>query len=1176
MEKSINNNPESKMNGTIVHRATIRDILSQCSHHLDKNWIDIDEITEAINGMLGEDVTLNQLYYFIADYCAGKISYHIDYNKLASRVCVQRLHKATDENYKNIVEKLYNNLDVQGNPSPLISREFYDLVINNADRIQNVLDFEKDYQLDYFGLKTLERSYLLRINIKSDKEKDKGKKQMKTKILERPQHLFMRTALFIHGSNLEKAFETYRNMSDRYFTHATPTLFNAGSTKPQGSSCFLLTMNDSLDGIFKIIDKCAKISKAAGGIGVDISRIRANKSYIRGTNGFSNGIIPLCCVLNTVAKYVNQGGKRNGSIACFLETWHADIYEFCDLRKNTGNEETKARDLFIALWISDLFMKRVESDGLWSLMCPDECPNLTETYGEEFEKLYEQYEREGRYKRQVYARDLWFHILEAQIETGTPYMLFKDNINKKSNQSNIGIIRSSNLCVHGSTMILTTTGYHEIKSLVDQWVTIWNGSEWSLVNIKRTGKHKNLVRVSLSNGAYLDCTPEHKFYVQKGFARGKQIEIAANNLQIDDNLIKFDLPNARDFEPTEIFMHPYTHGIFCGDGTTYDNYSKTLKYAKIDLYGEKKELLEHIDYTHCSYYDEADKCTLVLPKNLRPKFDIPMYSDIATKLRWFEGYCDADGTIARNGTNEALQITSIEKEFLIKVRYMLHTLGIESKITLNKDARIELLPDGCGGQKEYECKQLWRLLVSSSALYKLAMIGFKPHRLKFTIRKPNRNAEQFVHVTSIEKSYQDVDTYCFMEPIRHMGVFNGILTGQCAEIVEVTSDDEVAVCNLASICLPRFCEVNPTTNKLEFNFKKLVEISKIATYNLNNLIDKNYYPVEQAKTSNLRHRPIGIGVQGLADVYNQMGFPFGSDESNKLNKQIFETIYFGALTASNEIARKTGKPYETFEGSPFSKGQLQFHLWGISEDSFSMGYDWEELIENIKTFGTSNSLLTALMPTASTSQIMGNCESFEPYLSNIFTRSTLAGDFIVVNQNLVKDLIKRNLWSKDMRNQIVINNGSVQSIDNIPGDLKEIYKTAFEIKQKHIVRQAIDRGCFIDQTQSMNLFIDKPDYVKLESAHFDGWKNGLKTGMYYLRSQPAINPIKFGIDVDLINKFTKVQSNIGADIDDDSELTKEIEQPQIEYRTKKDRQDKPLEKGKSKERGYVACEMCSS
>ena len=1116
-----------------MYENIIKDIIKRNMTHLDRKWLKVDDIIKNILNMLGEDTTLNQLYYLISDYCAGKISYHPDYNKLASRVCVERLHKFTDDNYENVLKKACANVDVHGNHAPLISDEFYQNAIKNMSKIKKALKYDRDYNIDYFGMRTLERSYLFK------DQKDGGK------IIERPQHLFMRTALFIHGNDLEKAFETYDLISERYFTHATPTLFNAGSTKPQGSSCFLLTMKDSLDGIFETISECAKISQSAGGIGIDISRIRANKSYIRGTNGLSNGIIPLCKVLNAVANYVNQGGKRMGSIAIYMQPFHPDIYDFCELRRNNKNEDSKARDLFLALWVPDIFMKRVEEDGKWSLMCPDECPNLTETYGNEFEELYTKYEKQGKYKKQVQARDLWFHILESQIETGTPYILFKDAINRKSNQMNVGIIRSSNLCVHEDTMILTKKGNIPIKNMVDSQVDVWNGTEWSNVTIKQTASNVDLIRVTLSNGSYLDCTPEHKFYIQNGI-------IDACKLKKGDILIKWELPSAHDIEATDLTFKypytPYTHGLWCGDTN---------------------------DTTFINNLD-----------------NVPLNCTIDVKLRWFEGYCDAAATIVYDDSNKMLRVVSINRDFMLNIKYMLQTLGVDGKLTKKN------------GKTKHNYKEIWRLMLNSYELYKLVELGFNPKHLKFNVPNfdnvpkfdnvPNfdnvpkfDNVPNFVKVVSIENSYKNVNTYCFNEPKKHMGIFNGILTGQCSEITEVTTDNEIAVCNLASICLPRFLEthveiindvktekqIDPETNeeieveivveikkeKKIFNFDKLKKVAQVATYNLNKLIDKNYYPVDKAKNSNLSHRPIGLGIQGLACLYNQMGYSFGSEESNILNKKIFETIYFGALTESNNIAITNGKPYDTFKGSPFSKGQLQYHLWGKTEDDMLMDYDWKGLIESIKTHGTSNSLLTALMPTASTSQIMGNSECFEPYLSNIFTRSTLAGEFVVVNQHLVNDLLKLGLWSNDMRNKIIVYNGSVQQIPEIPDNIKEVYKTAFEIKQKHIIQQAIDRGIFIDQTQSMNLFVDKPDFKKITSCHFYSWKNGLKTGQYYLRSMPSVDAVKFGIDIDVINKI-KGKSN---------------DLPIVYRRNKKPKDDKD-KKDIKKGRSYNECEMCSS
>lgn len=735
--------------------------------------IDLLKLSYKISKTLPKTMNEDEFYLYISDYCIFECSYDIYYSYIASFISMERLHKITPSNILDVAKLLYFNLDVHNNVSPLISEKVYNMIEIHHEKIQKILDknSNRDYGFDFFGIKTLERSYLFKIH------------HSKYKFVERPQTTFLRVAMGIHLDNIDDALETYDLMSDKYFTHATPTLFNAGTNRSQMSSCFLVGVEDSIEDIFTVLGELAFISKWAGGLGLHLTSIRARGSIIRKTNGESDGIVPLAVVINKLAKYINQGGKRKGSIACYLEPWHADIFEFCELRLNTGNDDNRARDLFLALWIPDLFMKRVEENGMWSLMCPDESPHLNTCHGSAFEELYTKYEAEGRYKKQVKAVDLWKHIMTSQQETGFPYTLFKDSANNKSNQKNLGTIRSSNLCT---------------------------------------------------------------------------------------------------------------------------------------------------------------------------------------------------------------------------------------------------------------------------------------------------------------------------------------------EIIQYSDSNETAVCNLASICLPRF--IDPVTKM--FNHEKLIRVCRVIVRNIDKIIDINYYPTEKSRRSNLRHRPMGIGVQGLADVYNLMGYPFDSDEALLLNKQIFETIYYGCLDESKELAKKKGH-YETFKGSPFSQGLLQFHLWNKSEKDLLMGYDWNKLIEEIKLFGTRNSLLTTIMPTASTSQIMGNSEMIEPYMSNIFVRSTLAGEFIVVNNNLMNDLQKLGIWSEDIRKKLIIENGSVQRIDEIPQHIKDIYKTSFEIKQKKIIQQAADRGIFMDQSQSMNIFMAEPNFDLLNSILFTGWKLGLKTGMYYFRTLPAVNPINFGIDVEDIKRLTK-------------------------------------------------------
>ena len=733
--------------------------IEKLCYGLDTNYVSpVDIAMKVINGLY-DGVTTVELDNLAAETAATMTTKHPDYAKLAARIAISNLHKVTSKSFSNTMKRLYTYVDPKtGENAPLISKEAYGIIKKNAALLDSNIIYDRDFGYDYFGFKTLERSYLMKID---------------GNIVERPQHMLMRVAVGIHMDDIDSVLETYNLLSEKWFTHATPTLFNAGTPKPQLSSCFLLTMkDDSIDGIYDTLKQCAKISQSAGGIGLSIHNVRATGSYIKGTGGVSNGIVPMLRNFDMTARYVDQGGgKRKGSFAIYLEPWHADIFDFLDLKKNHGKEELRARDLFYALWISDLFMKRVEDNDMWSLFCPNEAPGLAECYGEEFEKLYTKYEKEGKYRRQVKAQDLWFEVLEAQIETGTPYMLYKDAANKKSNQKNLGTIKSSNLCT---------------------------------------------------------------------------------------------------------------------------------------------------------------------------------------------------------------------------------------------------------------------------------------------------------------------------------------------EIIEYTAPDEVAVCNLASIALPKF-----VTEEGTYDHQKLYEITKVITRNLNKVIDINYYPVPEARNSNMRHRPIGIGVQGLADTFIQLRMPFESEEARGLNEDIHETIYYAAMEASMEIAMEEGA-YETFKGSPVSKGIFQFDMWGVTPSSGR--WDWDSLKRNVKKHGVRNSLLLAPMPTASTSQILGNNECFEPYTSNIYTRRTLSGEFIVVNKHLLKDLIELNLWNDDMKNQLIAANGSVQNIPEIPQNIKDLYKTVWEISQKAIIDMAADRGAYICQSQSMNVHIQDPNFGKLTSMHFYAWKKGLKTGMYYLRSKAAASAIQFTVD----------------------------------------------------------------
>ncbi len=751
---------------------------------------------------LHEGIKTTDLDNLAAEVAATLTVRHPDYGQLAARIAVSNLHKETKKDFSEVMKDLHDYVNPKtGKAASLIADDVYEVIEKNADLLDSALIYDRDFSYDFFGFKTLERSYLLKLD---------------GKIAERPQHMMMRVSLGIHGADVQSAIETYNLMSQGFFTHATPTLFNAGTPRPQMSSCFLLTMkDDSITGIFETLTQTAKISQYAGGIGLSIHNIRASGSYISGTNGYSNGLIPMLRVFNDTARYVDQGGgRRKGSFAIYLEPWHSDIFEFLDLKKNHGKEEMRARDLFYALWIPDLFMQRVEEDGNWTLMCPNECPGLSDAYGDEFEALYTGYEAAGKGRKVIRARELWDQILESQIETGTPYMLYKDAANKKSNQKNLGTIKSSNLCT---------------------------------------------------------------------------------------------------------------------------------------------------------------------------------------------------------------------------------------------------------------------------------------------------------------------------------------------EIMEYTSSDEVAVCNLASLALPMYVRDG------KFDHKQLYDVTYVATKNLNKVIDRNFYPVIEGKNSNLRNRPIGLGVQGLADTFIKLRLPFTSLGAKQLNKDIFETMYFAALTASKDLAKAEGA-YETYEGSPMSQGIFQYEMWGLTDGETSGRWDWAGLRKEIAQYGVRNSLLLAPMPTASTSQILGNNECFEPYTSNIYTRRVLSGEFIVVNKHLLVDLVKRGLWDDAMKNEIISANGSVQNIDRIPQDLKDLYKTVWELSMRDIIDMAADRGVFIDQSQSLNLFVESPNFAKLTSMHFHAWKKGLKTGMYYLRTKAATDAIKFTVEkkAEAVTDDVQQTGTASVEIETPSGIVEiaiepEIRQPRITY-----------------------------
>ena len=975
---------------------------------------------------LYDRISTTKIDELTAEQCASMSSLHPEYNILAGRITVSNHHKNTSNSFVDVMQQLYQYKDKHQKSAPLVSEEFIAVIrtIGGKKVLDKLCMYERDYLIEYFGFKTLEKSYLMKINGKT---------------VERPQHMWLRVAIGIHGTNLPKIIETYDHMSQKYFTHATPTLFNAGTPHPQLSSCYLLSMeDDSIDGIFNTLKDCALISKWAGGIGLHIHNVRATGSHIRGTNGVSNGIVPMLKVFNNTAKYVDQGGgKRNGSFAIYLEPWHADILMFLQMRKNHGDEELKARDLFYALWIPDLFMERVKMNADWTVMCPDECPGLSDIYGDDFVALYEKYEKEGKGRETMKARDLWLQVLDAQMETGTPYLLYKDAANQKSNQKNIGTIKSSNLCVAPDTFILTDKGYFTISSFVDETVNVWNGKEWSEVIVKKTGENQALIEVKTNDGCTLECTPYHKFFIYDEI-QNITIEKEAKDLNPSDIIMSCDFPVISNNS----------------ENRNITKKQRSQAYSNGVLFAEFHENMNYLP-------DEE-------------------FMSIELKLEWIAGLIDTNGLFV----DSALIIYNIYIDSLFVIKFFLQTCGINPFVNLR------------------------RLIIYAGDLQKLYDLGMtlrKPSRIDNNSMNYGNTPRQKVRIVSVVDNGRIDDTYCFTEPKRHAGIFNGMLTSQCTEIIQYSDDKETAVCNLASIALPTFISYGPTV----FDYKKLHEVTKIVTENLNKIIDINYYPTTKTKTSNLRHRPIGIGIQGLADVFLLFRLPFVSDTSKQMNRDIFETIYHAALEKSCELAEIEGW-YETFPGSPASQGILQFDMWEI--DPGSSRYDWTALKTRIMKSGLRNSLLLAPMPTASTSQILGFNECIEPITSNIYSRRTLAGEFILVNKYLMHDLIELDLWNETLKNNIIQNNGSVQQIESIPIEIREKYRTVWEIPMKHLIDMSADRGAFICQSQSLNLWLEDPNYNTLTSMHFYAWKKGLKTGIYYLRRRPKHQAQQFTIE----------------------------------------------------------------
>jgi len=1068
----MNNMKVQKRNGDVVPMLFDKVVsrIAKLCHGLS---VQADKVAQKVFSSMYDGIKTSEIDDISAEIAVHMQTDHPDYEVLATRLVASNMHKLSLPTFSECALSLYSK--------NIVSEKFIECV---AVELDAVIDPARDYDFGYFGLKTLQRGYLL-----------PG---------ETPQYMFMRVAIGIHGHDIPRVKETYDLMSRKFFTHATPTLFNAGTKRPQMSSCFLLaTKGDSVEGIYDTLKECAQISKWSGGIGFHISNVRANGSKIRGTNGHSDGIVPMLRVFNNTARYINQGGgKRKGSFAAYLEPWHADVMEFLELRLNQGDEEARCRDLFTALWIPDLFMQKVQNDEDWFLMCPDESPGLQDVYGEEFNELYRTYVAQGKFKKSVRARHVWDAILKSQIETGTPYMCYKDATNSKSNQKNIGVIKSSNLCVAPETMILTKNGYQKISDLVGQVVDVWNGEEWSSVTISKTSDKSRLVRVNFSDGTFLECTEYHKFHLQIGYGSKTEIK-PTTNLVPGDRLVKWTLPNPVEFEDTEDFSYPYTHGFFCGDGTYHSTYAGFKTIPTVSLYGEKKKLVEHLEVRTMSGEEDASgRLNVQLPYDLHNKFKVPLRGTVKTRLDWFAGLCDADGHTQEcpgNPSQKSISVASIHLNFLQDIQLMLHTLGVSSTIGLLHEAGERELPDGKGGKKMFDTQACWRLVVSALGVETLINAGFATHRLDLSDFTPvSRDVRQYVRVVSIEDNGRMDATYCFNEPKRHMGIFNGVITGNCTEIMEVSSAEETAVCNLASVCLPAFVWPNG-----HFDVTALHSVIRVMTRNLNRVIDRNYYPTDPARASNMKHRPIGLGVQGLADVFMRMGLAFDSDGARARHRLIFETIYHAALTESCLLAKEEGV-YETYAGSPASQGILQPDMWGI--ETPDLVWNWTTLRGDIAQHGLRNSLLVAPMPTASTSQIMGNNECFEPYTTNIYLRRTLAGEFVMVNKHLVKDLSEIGLWNKTTKDHIIKDGGSIQNLKDVPPKLKEVYRTVWEIPMKSLIDMAAERGAFIDQSQSLNLFMENPTVAKLSSMHVYAWKKGLKTGMYYLRTRAKAKP----------------------------------------------------------------------
>jgi len=1013
------------------------------------------------------------------------------YLQVASRIAIDNHQKNTLKSFVDKMKLAYLN-EENGEIYPLINEDYFKFVEEHNIEIDKMIDYERDFLLDFFGFKTFQKQYSIKI---------------KNKPIERPQDMFMRTAIALNiytDNMMQNIKETYDLLSTKKYTHASPTYYNAGGLRPQYASCFLMGTEDSLEGIENTGNNMSRISKWAGGIGIHINNWRSKGTRIRGTNGVSSGIVPFIRMYESRMLAFNQGGRRPGSAKMYIMPHHPDLLQFIELRKNTGHELLRARFLFYAIWIPDIFMERVANDEIWSFFDPLLCGDLSNYYGDEYKEKYLELEKNKKYSFQKPARYIWECIYEVNVETGMPDILFSDNVNKNNMQKNIGIIKSSNLCVTGDTKILTDKGYFNISEL-EGYHNVWTGQDYKKSLIKKTSDDESLLKITFSNGAIIRCTKYHKFPI-KGLTT--YMEVPAINLKINNKLKSYNLPI---LDLDKEFKYAYTHGYKCGIGK-----SDIIVYNDAHKF-EYKEIIEISNNKKLVLYEMEELYTV--PINYRKQ----------DKINWLQGLIDSTGFRFLDA-RIYLQIMNANNEFLENVRLLCNTLGMNPSLI---NGKLKFIINDCNKLHELGIKYMDDSINITEDYITMAKGRFAYDFID--------DLESEVTITNIEYlSYQE-PVYCFNEPEEHLGVLNGIISLNCNEIVQYSSDKEYATCILSSISLPAFVysrENSRSENSLSekyFDFEELIKVVKVIVRNLNNLIDKTYHPTVESKLGCDKQRAIGIGVQGLDDVYSKMRFPFDSQEAAELNKRIFETIYYAALTASTMLSRdiykknikmvestvesivptietpikKTIGAYPAFEGSPISQGIFHWEMYGASP---VCGYDWESLRQHIKTFGVRNSMLVALMPTASTSQLLGNNECFEPYTSNVYKRDTSAGEFIVIKKYLIDDLYNSGLWNSTLKEYLIASEGSIQYIDGIPKEFKDLYKTVWEIDQKVLVQQAIDRQPYIDQAQSMNLYVRDFNLEKWNELMFMGWMGGLKTGKYYLHTEPASMPTKFSID----------------------------------------------------------------